>query len=84
MAINPVKNPVRYCAALIERMQRGDFLPELGLNVAARRSAELARRAMLIQAEEAAGIASKQDAQRLPANLRRAVERMRSKSRVKP
>jgi len=84
MAINLVKNPVRYYAALIERMQRGDFLPELGLNVAARRRAELARRAMLTQIEEAADIASKQDVQRLPANLRRAVERMRSKNGVKP
>lgn len=84
MAINLVKNPVRYCAALIERMQRGDFLPELGLNVAARRRAELARRAVLTQIEETAGIASKQDAQRLPGNLRRAVERMRSKNGVKP
>ena len=84
MAINPVKNPVRYCATLIERLQRCDFLPELGLDVAASRRAELGRRAVLPQIEQAAGIALKQDAERIPANLRRAVERMRSKNRVKP
>jgi hypothetical protein len=34
LAIAQVKNPLRYCAVLIKRMQRGKFLPELGLHVA--------------------------------------------------
>ena len=47
MAIEQVKNPVRYCAALIERMERGEFSLELGLKVGDARLVEVARRAEL-------------------------------------
>ena len=52
MAIAQVKNPLRYCATLIERMQRGEFLPELGLKVGDTRQAEFARVAALARIEK--------------------------------
>jgi hypothetical protein len=52
MAIEQVKNPVRYCAALIERMERGEFSLELGLKVGDARLAEVARRAALADRED--------------------------------
>src|ERR1019366_2107328 len=54
MAISQVQNPIRYCATLIERLQRGKFLPELGLKVADARRAEDARRTALAQFEKSA------------------------------
>ena len=49
MAIAQVKNPLRYCATLIERMQRGEFLPELGLKVGDARHAEVAHRVEVVR-----------------------------------
>lgn len=44
MAIGKVRNPGRYCAALLKRAHRGDFRPDLGQNVvAARRLSEADR-----------------------------------------
>ena len=80
MAITQVKNPLRYCATLIERMQRGEFLPELGLNVADRRRAEVARRAALAQIEKTAATESKTSPRELPVKFREAIQRMRTKS----
>jgi hypothetical protein len=51
MAIEQVKNPVRYCAALIEHMGRGEFSLELGLKVGDARRAEVGRRAELSRLE---------------------------------
>ena len=43
MAITPVRNPIRYYAALIDAVQRRKFLPELGLAVASARETDLGR-----------------------------------------
>jgi hypothetical protein len=39
MSVSQVRNPVRYCAALAASARRGQFLPELGRQVAERRAA---------------------------------------------
>ena len=36
MAVEQVRNPIRYCAALVASVRRGEFQPELGVEVAAR------------------------------------------------
>ena len=80
MAVAQVKNPLRYCATLIERMQRGEFVPELGLNVADRRRSEGARRAVLEQIDKASAIEARSPPRDLPVKLREAILRMRTKS----
>lgn len=79
MNATPVRNPIRYCAALIDRLQRGEFQPELGLEIAERRHAER-RREVLLRADS--GIADttvRELAGRLPHDLRAPLERMRSR-----
>ncbi len=73
VAIAQVKNPIRYCATLIVRMQRGEFESELGLNVAD------TRRATLGQIEKSA-TGSGPEPVVLPDRLREAIRRMRTKS----
>ena len=45
MASKQIHNPIRYCAALVARLRRGRFQPELCLQVADRRAAEQQREA---------------------------------------
>ena len=39
MRVAQIRNPIRYCAALVSRWKRGEFAPELGLAVAEERCA---------------------------------------------
>jgi hypothetical protein len=84
MAVTRVKNPVRYCAVLIERTRRGDFLPELGLGVADARQADIARQAERARFERAPVGGLTVDVTTLPKRLREALERARAKSNVRP
>jgi hypothetical protein len=77
-AISQVKNPVRYCSILIQRMQRGEFSPELGLNVAEARQAEVKRQAALTQAVQISAIESLSQPSELTGELRDAVNRARA------
>jgi len=52
MALAHVKNPLRYCATLVVRMQHRAFKPELGLNIADRRQAADAQRTAREQIEK--------------------------------
>lgn len=79
-AIAQVNNPIRYCAALIERMQRGEFLPELGPKVGDARQAEVARRGSLMRMEELSAIESRREPREIPIQFREAIERLLPKS----
>jgi hypothetical protein len=80
MSIALVKNPIRYCAILTRRAQRGEFLPELGLKVADARQAYAARRAALDRIEKIATIESRSQRSALPMQQREAIRRMHAKS----
>ena len=76
MAIEQVKNPVRYCAALIERMERGEFSLELGLKVGDARLAEVARRAELLRPERIAVVEPGLQPREVPIEFRETMERI--------
>lgn len=84
VAIAQVKNPLRYCAVLIKRMQRGKFFPELGLNVAGAREAEIARHALLARIVNVAAIESSAQRRALPPRQREAIRRIRTISSTRP
>jgi hypothetical protein len=71
MAVTAVKNPLRYCMVLVDRMNGGAFLPELGLKIADARQAEVARPKQ--------APATPAEVVKLPKQIREALERMRSK-----
>lgn len=77
MAIAQVKNPLRYCATLIERMRRGEFLPELGLKVGEARQAEVA------QIEKVSATTPRSEPREIPIQARETFERLRSSSRAR-
>jgi hypothetical protein len=83
MAVTGVKNPVRYCAVLIERMRRGEFVPELGLEIATARAADIARKAERARIEQVPPGGPKVDPTKLPKKLREAVQRAHAKSTVR-
>jgi hypothetical protein len=80
MAIEQVKNPVRYCAALIERMERGEFSLELGLKVGDARLAEVARRAELLRIERIAVVEPGSQPRGVPIEFRETMERIFQRS----
>ena len=84
MAVTRVKNPVRYCAVLIERMRRGEFVPELGLGIADARQADIARQVERARFDQVSAGELKREVVKLPQKLREAVERARAKSNVPP
>ncbi len=77
IAVTGVKNPVRYCAVLIERMRRGEFSPELGPVVAEARHANIAHQAQRPRIEQGPVGQPKVDVTKLPERLREAVQRAR-------
>lgn len=83
MAIAQVKNPLRYCATLIERMRRGEFLPELGLKVGETRQTEFARVAALARIEKVSATAPRSEPREIPLQARETFERLRSSSRAR-
>jgi len=82
MAIAQVKNPLRYCATLIARMQRGEFLPELGLKVGDAREAEVERRAELARIQKISTIGSRSEPREIPIEFREEMERILPRSSV--
>jgi hypothetical protein len=84
VAIAQVKNPLRYCAVLIKRIQRDRFLPELGLKVAEARAAEIGRQALLARMESVASIESSSQRRTLPLRQREAIRRARTLSNTLP
>jgi hypothetical protein len=79
LKIGHVGNPIRYCAALVERVRRDEFRPELGIRIAEMRGARaqyLARPHAPANIDSSGVIAT---VQRLPDDLRRPLERMRSR-----
>lgn len=75
MALTQVKNPLRYCATLVVRMQRREFKPELGLNIADRRQAAEAQRTAREQSEKSATGSAPVG---LPVRFREQMQRIRS------
>ena len=84
LAIAQVRNPLRYCAVLIRRMQRGKFVPELGLTVADAREAEIGRQALLARIASVAAIESSPHQGALPPRQRDAIRRIRTMSSTRP
>lgn len=82
LAVAQVKNPIRYCATLIDRMRCGQFLPELGVRVAEARQAERERLTTLAQSEKRSAIASSENPNHLPPRFREIVERLLTKSKA--
>ena len=80
MAIAQVKNPLRYCATLIARMQRGEFLPELGLKVGDARQAEAGHRAEVVRIETISASGSRPELREIPIEFRETMERIFPKS----
>ena len=79
MRVGEINNPIRYCAALIERAKCGQFKPELGIWIAEARAARLQyaeREATRTSADPTLVEAS---LRRLPNKLRASLERMRSR-----
>ena len=73
MAVTAVKNPLRYCMVLIDRMNRGAFLPELGLKIADARQAEFAR------LQQTPARPASAEVVKMPTQIREALTRMRPK-----
>lgn len=82
MAIVQVKNPIRYCATLIERTQRGEFSPELGLKVEDARLAEVERQATLARTEKLSAAEFRTKPREVPIEFRETMERIFSRSSV--
>jgi len=80
MTLTKVDNPIRYTLVLVERMQAGRFVPELGPKIAEMRHAEVDHVARLAKYEHALPRETLVEARKLPAKLRASLDRMRSKS----
>jgi len=80
MTLTKVDNPIRYALVLVERMQAGRFVPELGPKIAEMRHAEVDRLARLAEYESPLPPETLLEARKLPARLRASLDRMRSKS----
>lgn len=79
MAMEQVRNPIRYCAALVASARRGEFQPELCVQVADQRAVDQQREAQRRASVAAARIAHKASEKSLPQSLRAPLERMRAR-----
>jgi hypothetical protein len=77
MNATPVRDPVRYCARLVERFKRGEFRLELGQVVARRRNDRRDATATLTDSPNADRAPSNRAISGLPPRIRDALERMR-------
>lgn len=80
MTATQVANPIRYCAALVGRLKRGEFTLELGVSIAERRSAERQYQARLQQEPRGCRSTTELPIGRLSDELRASLERMRPKA----
>jgi hypothetical protein len=80
MRATEVRNPVGYCVALISRLRRGEFAPELGLAIAAERLAGRQQNASASTGPSASSMPPVDTAATaLPPTIRASLERLRSK-----
>jgi hypothetical protein len=80
MNTTQLRNPIGYCAALIARIESGQFTLELGGRVAEQRAAERRRQALIRDEAGVADAAAHAAATALPEDIRSALERMRQKA----
>jgi hypothetical protein len=80
MCVARITNPIRYCAALVERIKRGQFTPELGIRIAERRAAErqYSKQKRVHATVDRATLEATID--RLPEDLRASLDRMRRRA----
>ena len=83
MASKQIRNPIRYCAALVASVRRGEFQSELGLSVADRRAADRQREARRLDSATAVVAARESTASHLPEQLRARIERLRARRAAK-
>jgi hypothetical protein len=82
MDVAAVKDPIRYCATLIERVRRGEFVPSLALKIGERRRLENARAQTRAQTDSAVFAALRNAATRLPATWAASLKRIRLQPNV--
>jgi hypothetical protein len=75
-----VRNPVAYCAKLVERHKRGEFQLEVGIAVARKRQAEQRDGRTMSERPIATHTSADAALDRLPESIRLSLERMRPKS----
>ena len=80
IASKRVRSPVKYCAALIRSIRRGEFKPDVGSAIADRRKAEQQREARLRAIPAPLNKTSSASTVRLPEALRAPFERARAKA----
>jgi hypothetical protein len=78
MEVAEVKDPIRYCATLVQRVRRGEFVPGLALKVDERRRLAKSRTQTRGQIDSAALATLRDAASRLPAKLRADLKRLRT------
>jgi len=83
MSSTQVRNPIGYCASLVARVQRGEFQPELGVEVARQRQAERQRQGQLREPQNAHEVTGQAKAG-VPEDVRAWLRRSRSSSRWPP
>jgi hypothetical protein len=77
MASKQIRNPIRYCAALVASVRRGDFQPALGLPVADRRAADRQREVRRLDSVTAVVAAREIPLSQFTEQLRARIERLR-------
>jgi hypothetical protein len=82
MSVTRVNNPIRYGVALVGRLKRGEFAPELGLAIAESRAAERRREALLQRPTATHPTSAEPKIGALPDDLRAVLERVRPRSEV--
>ncbi len=80
MARKQVRSPVKYCAALIRSIRRGEFKPDVGSEIANRRNAEQQQEARLRASQALLNPTASMSTVRLPEVLRAPFERARAKA----
>src|SRR5215831_4275985 len=70
MKASQVRNPIGYCAALVGRLQRGEFQPELGIKVAQQRQAERQRQGQLQESPNAREVTGHEAKDGIPKSIR--------------
>jgi hypothetical protein len=77
MTITSVKNPIRYCSTLTERVGRGKFQPELGLKVRERRESQLSRPKPKVSTYSVESVEASRLVHAIPREIRESLERIR-------
>jgi hypothetical protein len=84
MKIVRITNPIRYCAALVERIKRGQFTSELGIRIAEKRAAERHDSEQRNARSNVDRATLEAAMQRLPDDLRASLDRMRKRDQNEP